>query len=344
MSLVKKIFVLLIFFVILNVVSIFNFDYKSYLGDNDNFELKASDSNSFGFTTYLDNLKTKISNIFSDDISKQPSNIVLVKRDGVIEINGLFPNEQDAKNVIDLLDVNREAQLDFEENRVTDFNLLNKLALLVPSFKDFFEDNSQISIINNEVTLKGELKDESYKVLLDSLIARIDIYIKLDVIVPVANISNDFNDSLPAENKDITPNPRKMELAKDNLNQKPNKKDLQESINKALVENKINFERRSTKVTDSSISTIEKIGKIIKENPTINIEVAGHTDSRGNDLLNKQISQDRANSVKELLIGFGIKEERIKAVGYGEEFPIAKDDENGLSEINRRVEFNIIGE
>lgn len=36
-----------------------------------------------------------------------------------------------------------------------------------------------------------------------------------------------FNDSLPAENKDITPNPRKMELAKDNLNQKPNKKDLQ---------------------------------------------------------------------------------------------------------------------
>lgn len=70
MSLVKKIFVLLIFFVILNVVSIFNFDYKSYLGDNDNFELKASDTNSFGFTTYLDNLKTKISNIFSDDISK----------------------------------------------------------------------------------------------------------------------------------------------------------------------------------------------------------------------------------------------------------------------------------
>lgn len=341
MSLVKKIFVLLIFFVILNVVSIFNFDYKSYLGDNDNFELKASDSNSFGFTTYLDNLKTKISNIFSDDISKQPSNIVLVKRDGVIEINGLFPNEQDAKNVIDLLDVNREAQLDFEENRVTDFNLLNKLALLVPSFKDFFEDNSQISIINNEVTLKGELKDESYKVLLDSLIARIDIDIKLDVIVPVANISNDFNDSLPTENKDITPNPRKMELAKETP--KPNKKDLQESINKALVENKINFERRSTKVTDSSISTIEKIGKIIKENPTINIEVAGHTDSRGNDLLNKQISQDRANSVKNILVNSGVNETRIKAIGYGEEFPIAKDDENGLSEINRRVEF-IIGE
>lgn len=342
MSLVKKIFVLLIFFVILNVVSIYNFDYKSYLGENYNFELKASDIGSFNFTTSLDNLKAKFLNIFSDDISKEPSNIVLVKKDGIIEINGLFPNEQDVKNVIDLLDVNREPQLDYEENRVTDFNLLNKVALLIPSFKDFFEDNSQISIINNEVTLKGELKDENYKVLLDSLIVRMDIDIKLDVITPVANISNDLNDSMPTEKKDITPNPKKMDIVKENP--KPNKKDLQETINKALVENKINFERRSTKVTETSISTIEKIAKILKDNPTITIEVAGHTDSRGNDSLNKQISQDRANSVKDLLVGLGIKDERIKAVGYGEEFPIAKDDENGLSEINRRVEFNIIGE
>ena len=190
--------------------------------------------------------------------------------------------------------------------------------------------------------LKGELKDENYKVLLDSLIVRTDIDIKLDVITPVANISSDLNDSIPTEYKDITPNPRKMDIVKETP--KPNKKDLQENINKALAENKINFERRSTKVTETSISTIEKIAKILNDNPTISIEVAGHTDSRGKDELNKQISQDRANSVKDLLVGLGIKEERIKAVGYGEEFPIAKDDENGLSEINRRVEFNIIGE
>ena len=68
----------------------------------------------------------------------------------------------------------------------------------------------------------------------------------------------------------------------------------------------------------------EKISNILKENPTINIEIAGHTDSRGNDSLNKKISQDRANSVKELLIGLGIKEEELKAVGYGEEFSNCK--------------------
>lgn len=342
MSLVKKIFVLFIFFVILNIVSVFNFDYKSYLGENYNFELKASDVGGFSFVNSLENFKNKFLNIFSDDISKEPSSIVLVKKDGIIEINGLFPNEQDVKNAIDILDVNREAQLDYEESRTTDFNLLNKVALLIPSFKDFFTDDSQILIINNEVTLKGELKDSNYKVLLDSLIVRMDIDVKLDVVTPIATIPNDLNDSIPSERKDITPNPRKMELAKET--QKPNKKELQENINKALAENKINFERRSTKVTADSISTVEKIAKILKDNLTINIEVAGHTDSRGNDSLNKQISQDRANSVKELLVGLGVNESRVKAVGYGEEFPIAKDDENGLSEINRRVEFNIIGE
>ena len=120
--------------------------------------------------------------------------------------------------------------------------------------------------------------------------------------------------------------------------------ELQSKINNILLERKITFERRSTELTADSKSVVEDISKILKEYPTLNFEIAGHTDSRGNDDLNKKISQDRANSVKNLLISFGIDENRIKAVGYGEEFPIAKDDENGLSETNRRVEFNILGE
>lgn len=60
--------------------------------------------------------------------------------------------------------------------------------------------------------------------------------------------------------------------------------------------------------------------------------------------MNKQISQDRALSVANILISKGVDKQRVFAVGYGEEFPIAQDDENGLSEINRRVEFNILGE
>ena len=115
-------------------------------------------------------------------------------------------------------------------------------------------------------------------------------------------------------------------------------------LDKLLFENKITFERKSSNVTTESIKVIENIAKILNENPAFKLEIAGHTDSRGKDSLNKQISQDRALSVANILISKGVDKQRVSAVGYGEEFPIAQDDENGLSEINRRVEFNILGE
>lgn len=123
-----------------------------------------------------------------------------------------------------------------------------------------------------------------------------------------------------------------------------NTKKLQSMINDVLKENKITFKRRSVKVTKDSNISLEKIAQILKDNDFLKIEVAGHTDSRGKASLNKRISQQRANSVRAILISLGINKNRLKAVGYGEKFPIAKDDKNGLSEINRRVEINIIEE
>ena len=120
--------------------------------------------------------------------------------------------------------------------------------------------------------------------------------------------------------------------------------EIQENINSILVEKKIAFERKSSIITEDSKSIIAKIANILNENKNFKVEISGHTDSRGEKALNKQISQDRANSVMDALITLGVAKDRLTAIGYGEEFPIAKDDENGLSEINRRVEFKIIGE
>ncbi len=77
------------------------------------------------------------------------------------------------------------------------------------------------------------------------------------------------------------------------------------------------------------------------------IELSSHTDAQGNDAYNERLSQRRAQSAKNWMVSKGIKESRIEAVGYGEEF-ILNDCFNGidctdeLHRVNRRTEFKII--
>lgn len=124
----------------------------------------------------------------------------------------------------------------------------------------------------------------------------------------------------------------------------PTKEEIQEKINQTLENNAIMFQRMSYNVTESSKEVIEKIAKILTENPTIKIEIGGHTDAKGDDSFNQMISEQRANSVKNILIGLGIEENRLTAKGYGETMPLVPNDKEGYSLTNRRVEFNIIEE
>ncbi|MFQ3578747.1 MAG: OmpA family protein [Bacteroidales bacterium] len=89
--------------------------------------------------------------------------------------------------------------------------------------------------------------------------------------------------------------------------------------------------------------------KILKEVPQLVVEISSHTDSKGDDDYNKTLSQKRAESVVKYLIAKGIKPERLYAKGYGEEKPIAPNENPDGSdnpegrEKNRRTEFRIIG-
>lgn len=335
MSLARKIIFLLLFFLLLNIYSIYGFDYNEYFekkGDTISFVKKEE--------SYFD----KVINLFKQEEESKYFELVLEKKNGIVEMNGVFSNQSDADKIADLLDINKEGDYKFEDKVMIDENLLTELTKLIPPFKDFFSDDSKIIVVNNEVILKGQLKDANYKELLNTIISRMNIDVK-----------NELSDEIKVENIALNNEEQKIEekietnvveevVESKVVDVKLQIEELQSKINNLLQQRKITFERRSTELTTDSKSVVEDIAKILNEYSTFNLEVAGHTDSRGNDDLNKKISQDRANSVKKLLISFGVNENRIKAVGYGEEFPIAKDDENGLSEINRRVEFNILGE
>ena len=344
MSLIKKLIWLLIFFLVLNVFSIFEFDYKSYLSDNESLSTLTSKNDEKDFLNQLNELKNKVFNSFDNEAEKKALNLELVKKDGLIEMNGSFANEADAKKIADILNVNREGIYQYDTNTFIDESLLNDLVLLVTPLKDYFTDNSKLSVINNEVVLSGELSDPTYKDLLDTILSRVKLDLKTDIILPEAPLTQ--VDKAIANIENVLD---KKAIVDDKINVKSptvalKKNDIQSTINNLLASKKINFERRSTKITEDSNIVVKEIAKILVDNPSFKIEIAGHTDSRGSDSLNKQISQDRASSVRDVLISLGIDKNRVTAVGYGEEFPIAADDENGLSEINRRVEFNILGE
>jgi outer membrane protein OmpA-like peptidoglycan-associated protein len=105
--------------------------------------------------------------------------------------------------------------------------------------------------------------------------------------------------------------------------------------------NNIFFEYKSTNLAPESFPELRRIVDEMKENPTMEIEIEGHTDNRGSDEYNLKLSGDRAETVRKQLIELGVKENRVKAVGYGETKPIADNETEEGRSINRRVEFTV---
>jgi outer membrane protein OmpA-like peptidoglycan-associated protein len=87
--------------------------------------------------------------------------------------------------------------------------------------------------------------------------------------------------------------------------------------------------------------TIDKLTSFLEENPERKVQIEGFTDSQGTDDYNLQLSQRRADAVASAIIQRGVQAERVRALGYGEEFPVASNDSAGSRQRNRRVEVVI---
>ena len=325
MPIVKKLIFLVLIFIGFIIYSVYSFDYDSQAENKTSMSTLQKVDNKQINNGLFDNLINK----FSSPVVKKetkPFSLELFKKDGVIVMNGTFASIEESKVVFNMLNINRDGVYSYDDKVLTNEILLAKIAKLTPLLKDLFFDNAKLTVANNEVFLSGELKDANHYLLLESVISKAQINLTKDIKIPAPVIVKEEIKQEPVVKKVLAPN------------------EIQIMINDVLAVKKVAFERKSSIITENSYSTLTQIAKILDENKNTKIEIGGHTDSRGEKELNKQISQDRANSVRDALIALGISAERLTAVGYGEDFPIAKDDENGLSEINRRVEFNIKGE
>ena len=107
-----------------------------------------------------------------------------------------------------------------------------------------------------------------------------------------------------------------------------------------LVTYGITFDVNKADVKPESFGTLKSIADVLKENGPVRVKIIGHTDSDGDDAKNLELSQRRAQSVKnELVSKFGIDASRIETEGAGETTPVAPNDTPANKALNRRVEF-----
>ncbi|MBD3220462.1 OmpA family protein [bacterium] len=112
-----------------------------------------------------------------------------------------------------------------------------------------------------------------------------------------------------------------------------------EEIKADLVLEGVTFRTGSAELTPGSSSTLDEVAGSLKAWPEVRIEVAGYTDSSGPEELNRKLSQERAESVRQYLLLKGIDASRVTAVGYGEENPVADNATREGRAANRRVEL-----
>jgi len=106
---------------------------------------------------------------------------------------------------------------------------------------------------------------------------------------------------------------------------------------------KVYFATNKDTILEKSFPVLDEVAAVIVLKKEIKVRVEGHTDDRGADKKNMNLSQRRAESVKKYLVEKGVAEDRLTAEGKGETMPIADNKTEAGRAENRRVEFHILG-
>lgn len=108
-----------------------------------------------------------------------------------------------------------------------------------------------------------------------------------------------------------------------------------------IVLNNLFFNTAEYELLPSSITELQRVFKILTERD-LKVEISGHTDNVGDDQYNQELSENRANSVKQYLMELGYPESKLTTIGYGKKKPVASNSTAEGRQKNRRVEMRVI--
>lgn len=126
---------------------------------------------------------------------------------------------------------------------------------------------------------------------------------------------------------------RQLELRLNELNAKQTDRGMVITLGDVL------FDTDKAQLKPGGVREVQKLAEVLRQNPRRTIAIEGFTDSRGSESYNQELSERRANAVRETLQGMGISGDRITARGYGESFPVAGNVNEAGRQLNRRVEI-----
>jgi outer membrane protein OmpA-like peptidoglycan-associated protein len=106
-----------------------------------------------------------------------------------------------------------------------------------------------------------------------------------------------------------------------------------------IVTHGILFDVDKATIKPQSMGTINQIFQFLKDDPSLKFEIDGHTDNTGESQHNLQLSQQRADAVKDQMVSMGIESSRLTTKGFGDSKPIADNSSPEGKANNRRVEF-----
>ena len=113
-------------------------------------------------------------------------------------------------------------------------------------------------------------------------------------------------------------------------------------VGTTIILKNIFFDYNKSSLQPESYAELDRVAEILKKQPNLKIEISGHTDNQGSLKYNTDLSESRAKTVVDYLIGKGIAQSRLTYKGYAYEKPIATNDTEEGRSANRRVEFKIL--
>jgi outer membrane protein OmpA-like peptidoglycan-associated protein len=109
------------------------------------------------------------------------------------------------------------------------------------------------------------------------------------------------------------------------------------------VFNNILFASNSYALPENGLAELSQLIQVLNDNPTLKVEISGHTDNIGNAKDNLTLSTNRAKSIVDYLVSKGIGTERLSYKGYGDTQPVADNSTEEGRAKNRRTSFTITG-